>query len=83
MRLSVIFNPISKLSEWGSYVERENSKMIPHVQFYFDVLSDSAVSIRDGFGAGMVAGIKENDINEMMDIFVNFNLGHYLILFLL
>ena len=79
MRLSVIRNPISKFeSEWGSYVERENSKMIPHVpNFDFDVLSDSAVSIRDGFGGwhGQPES-KRIDINEMMDIFCELNLGH-------
>ena len=41
MRMSVIRDPISKFeSEWGSYNERKNGKMLPHVpNFHLDALN--------------------------------------------
>ena len=32
MRMTVVRDPISKFeSEWGSYLERKNGKMLPHI----------------------------------------------------
>ena len=78
MRLSVIRNPISKFeSEWGSYVERKNSKMVSHVpNFDFDVLSNDSKSLREGFGGWHgQSELERIDINEMMEIYCDINRG--------
>lgn len=76
LRLSVIRNPIAKFeSEWGSYVERKNAKMLAHVpNFDFGILCDKALPIEQGFGGWHGQEEHEQiDINTMVDIFVDVN----------
>lgn len=72
MRLSVVREPISKFeSEWGSYVERENGKMLPHVpNFNLSALNSKESSDLDksGFYHNQEKSNLLN-INEWMEIY--------------
>ena len=73
MRMTVIRDPISKFeSEWGSYLERKNGKMLPHVP-NFDlekVNSPCASSIEKcGFYLNQDKDFQIN-INEWMNIYI-------------
>lgn len=72
LRLSVVREPISKFeSEWGSYVERKNGKMLPHVpNFNLDALNSKQSADLDvsGFYHNQDKSCQLN-INQWMEVY--------------
>ncbi len=78
MRLSVVRDPISKFeSEWGSYVERKNGKMLPHVpNFRLDALNDPEASDLDRSGFYIGQGEQSQiNINDWMQVYCDHHFG--------
>lgn len=78
MRLSVVRDPVSKFeSEWGSYVERKNGKMLPHVpNFNLDALNNPGASDleRSGFYMAQKKEAQIN-INDWMQVYCDHHIG--------